>query len=111
MARLGGASGGPGYWSRSSFCNVPAIGNGTGYGNSGVGIVSGPGQFNWDVSLTKATPLGEDRTLQFRAEFFNALNHAQFRNPGTELTGVNFGQITSTSVNPRLIQLAIKFLF
>lgn len=109
--RLGGASGGPGYWNRNAFCGVPMIGNGTDYGNSGIGIVTGPGQLNWDVSLAKMTRLREGKDLQFRAEFFNAFNHPQFSNPGTELTGVNFGQITSTAVNPRLIQLAVKITF
>jgi hypothetical protein len=107
-ARLGGASGGPGFWNRNAFCATPVIGNGTGYGNSGVGIVAGPGQFNWDISIAKAARIRDRWSVQFRAEFFNALNRAQFANPGTELTGVNFGQITSTSVNPRLIQLALK---
>ena len=100
-----------GYWNRRAFCSVPLIGNGTGYGSSGVGIVSGPGQFNWDVSITKMVRLREERTLQFRAEFFNAFNHTQFSNPGTEVTAVNFGQITATAVNPRLIQLALRFVF
>jgi hypothetical protein len=110
IARLGGASGGPGYWSRAAFCAVPAIGNGTDYGNSGVGIVSGPGQWNWDISLARVVRFG-DRSLQIRSEFFNAWNHAQFANPGTEVTALNFGQVTGTSVNPRLIQLAARFEF
>ena len=110
-ARLGGASGGPGYWSAAAFCAVPAIGNGTSYGNSGVGIATGPGQFNWDLAIAKNTRLVEGRNLQLRAELFNAWNHAQFANPGTEVTAVNFGQITATSVNPRLVQLALKVEF
>jgi hypothetical protein len=110
-ARLGGASGGVGFWNAGTFCAVPAIGNGTGYGNSGVGIVQGPGQFNFDIAVAKGAKIGERAVLQFRAEFFNAWNHAQFANPGTEVTGVNFGQITATSVSPRLIQLALKLGF
>ena len=61
------------------------------------------------------------RQLQFRAEFFNLFNHSQFGNPGTQGVGVapvannigagNFGQITSLSVNPRLMQLALKYVF
>jgi hypothetical protein len=109
--RLGGASGGPGAWNRSVFCAVPAIGNGTGYGNSGIGIVSGPGQWNQDVALYKSVRMRERLTAQFRAEFFNAWNHPQFANPGTELTAVNFGQITATAVNPRLIQFALRLGF
>jgi hypothetical protein len=47
-------------------------GKATGYGNSGVGIILGPGQFNWDMSLVKTTTVGglrEDATLQFRTGF------------------------------------------
>jgi hypothetical protein len=51
--------------------------------------------------------------LQFRAEFFNMFNHPQFNIPVGLNFGApgNFGQITSTSVNPRLIQLALKYVF
>jgi hypothetical protein len=111
-SRLGGASGGSGYFNASSFCAPPAIGNGFDYGNSGVGIVLGPGQFNWDASLVKVTRLTERQTLQFRAEFFNMFNHSQFNNPGTAAsTPTTFGVITGTSVNPRLIQFALKYSF
>ncbi len=60
-ARLGGASGGPGYINTSAFCSadLPQIGNGTGYGNSGVGILLGPGNFNFDFSLMKTTRIKE----------------------------------------------------
>ena len=113
-SRLGGASGGAGFFNSSAFAAPPAIGNGTGFGNSGVGIVRGPGQFNFDFSLVKSTRVGgihENAVLQIRAEFFNAFNHAQFNNPGTSITAATFGQITSTSVGPRLIQFAMKYVF
>ena len=113
-SRLGGVSGGN-FFAPNSFCAPPTIGNGTGYGNSGVGIALGPGQVNFDFSVAKTTRVGgihEDGTLQFRAEFFNALNHPQFNNPGTAPSTVpTYGVITSTSVNPRLIQLALKYIF
>ena len=119
-SRLGGASGGRGYFNTSAFanpspssaCQLPVIGNGTDYGNSGVGILLGPGQFNWDISIVKLTKFTERHTLQFRAEFFNALNHPQFNNPGAAVsTPTTFGVITGTSVNPRLIQFALKYAF
>ena len=116
-ARLGGASGGTGFFSSSAFAAPPILGSdgvATGFGNSGVGIVRGPGQFNFDFSLVKSTRVGgihENAVLQIRAEFFNAFNHAQFNNPGTSITAATFGQITSTSVGPRLIQFAMKYVF
>jgi hypothetical protein len=119
--RLGGNSGGPGYFNAASFCPAPTIGDGTGYGDSGTGILLGPGQFNWDISALKSTRITERQTVQFRAEFFNAFNHAQFNNPnntgGFLLNSVPdrssgaFGQITTTSVNPRVIQFALKYMF
>lgn len=98
---------------------------GTFNGNSYPGLILGPGQFNWDVALVKTTKVGglrEDATLQFRTEFFNTFNHTQFSNPGNAAGGNNpvtynpsapgaFGTITSASVNPRLIQFALKYVF
>jgi hypothetical protein len=115
-SRLGGASGGPGFLNNTGvFCGVPAIGNGTDFGNSGVGVLLGPGQFNWDASLIKNTRVGgirEDGMLQIRGEFFNAFNHPQFSNPGLAVSSpATFGVITSTTVNPRLIQFAMKYVF
>jgi hypothetical protein len=120
QARLGGASGGPGYFNTAAFVPIPIIGKingvggGTGWGNSGVGIILGPGQFNFDTALTKNTRVGgihENATLHFRAEFFNLFNHPQFNNPSNDEAQSTFGQITSTSVNPRLVQLALKYIF
>jgi hypothetical protein len=90
--------------------------NGTGWGDVGPSAILGPGQFNWDISLIKNTKVGgirEDGTLVFRTEFFNAFNHAQFANPGSEDAngGSSFGKITSASVNPRLIQFGLKYIF
>jgi hypothetical protein len=56
--------------------------------------------------------LHEDAALVFRAEFFNAFNHAQFNTPvSTDISASTFGQITSSAVNPRLIQFALKYVF
>ena len=119
--RLGGGSGGPGYLNAAAFCPAPKIGDGTGFGNSGMGIILGPGQFNFDFSVAKNTRLFEKQSLQFRAEFFNILNHPQFDNPNPNsipyqpalpnISAPNFGQIVNTSVNPRVIQLALKYVF
>jgi hypothetical protein len=88
-------------------------GGGTGFGDSAVGIVSGPGQFNFDMALIKDTKLWEGGTLQFRTEAFNIWNHPQFDPPfGFDVnTPSTFGQVTSTSTTPRVIQFGLKFLF
>jgi hypothetical protein len=80
------------------------------YGDAGLGILLGPGQFNWDASLIKTTKFTERQTPQFRTEFFNLFNHPQFGNPETSRnTPGTFGQITTT--NPRVIQPAWKHIF
>ena len=56
-------------------------------------------------------PPHQKSTLQFRAEFFNALNHPQFANPDSNFTSPTFGVIGSTSVNARVVQLALRFEF
>ncbi len=106
-----------GSWINSkAICAAPAVGSdgASGYGNAGQSIMNGPGQVNTDFSLGKRTRVGglrEDAELAFRVEFYNALNKAQFSNPGTILGTANFGVITQTSVAPRLIQFGLKYLF
>jgi len=106
-----------GYFNNACFTTPPIIGAdgiGTAFGNSQTGIVDGPGQANVDLAVSKAVAFAwphERSSLEFRAEFFNALNHPQFANPDTNFTSPTFGVISSTSVNPRVGQLALKFSF
>lgn len=85
----------------------------TTFGNAGPGIVDGPDQVNFDFALIKHTAFGpeESRNLEFRAEFFNLFNHTQFANPDGAFNDATFGVIDSTSVAPRIIQLALKLNF
>src|SRR5262249_8968219 len=105
------------YFNPACFTNPPIIGAdgiGTGFGNSATGIADGPGQANLDLACSKTVALRwpfEDGSLQFRAEFFNALNHPQFANPDSNFTSPTFGVISSTSVNSRVVQLAVRFMF
>jgi hypothetical protein len=48
--------------------------------------------------------------MEFRAEFFNVFNHAQFTNPNGDINASNFGQITNAR-DPRIGQMALKFSF
>jgi hypothetical protein len=105
------------YFNKSCFTTPPVIGAdgiGTGFGDSRTGIVDGPGQANLDLSLAKLIPVNwprEKDSLEFRAEFYNALNHPQFASPDSNFTSPTFGVISSTSVNARVGQLALKFSF
>ncbi len=105
------------YFNTSCFTKPPIIGAdgiGTAFGNSASGIVDGPGQFNIDLGLMRSVPIPwpkEGSSLQFRGEFFSALNHPQFSNPNTTYASSSFGIISSTSVNPRVAQLAVKLMF
>ena len=74
----------------------------------------GPHQANLDMALSKRMVVGglnEAAALEFRAEFFNTLNHPQFADPGVSLGSPSFGKIQSTAVAPRLIQFALKYSF
>jgi hypothetical protein len=79
-------------------------------GNSNRRFFHGPGTDNTDISLSKDTQLKERVQLQFRAEFFNVFNHANFQNPVGDISSPNFGQILSASPG-RIGQLALKLKF
>jgi hypothetical protein len=66
------------------------------------------------MTLAKETRVGglrEGATLDFRTEFFNVWNHAQYANPGTGAGTASYGVINASSVAPRLIQFALKYVF
>jgi hypothetical protein len=82
-------------------------------GNARRRFFSGPGMDNFDLAVHKAFDLTESKALEFRAEAFNALNHAQFYGPSSvdgNISGATFGQVVSAA-SPRLMQLAVKFSF
>jgi hypothetical protein len=105
------------YFNTACFTTPPVIGAdgiGTSFGNSPTGIVDGPGQVNLDLAVSKAISLSwpqEKSTLELRAEFFNLFNHPQFANPDANFTSPTFGVISSTAVNARVGQVAVRFSF
>jgi hypothetical protein len=95
-------------------------------GTSGRNQYYGPGIRNVDVAVAKSLAITERTRLEFRADFFNAWNHANFANPVADLSNANFGRITqtlgsavATSIGtsggpvggPRLIQLSLRLQF
>jgi hypothetical protein len=86
------------------------------FGNSGFGVLRGPGYRDWDLGLMKDFPLGrESRYLQFRAEFFNLPNNVNWGAPNSYECGGGCGEGTITSLAPgsipREIQFGLKLYF
>ena len=93
----------------------PTAGN---YGTVKKGSFFGPQYANWDAAVMRKFPLDERVDLQFRAEYFNLLNHTNFGDPNSAATASNFGQITSTTSqnaditnDPRIAQFSLKLDF
>jgi hypothetical protein len=92
----------------------PALGL---YGNAGRHTMIGPPYNALDFSLLKSTSIKENQSIQFRAEFFNILNHPSFANPANAVFAGNgtrqptAGQITSTVGTARQIQFGLKYVF
>ncbi len=97
---------------------------GTDLGNVGRNVLRGPRQTNVDFSIIRRFPFGEAKCVEFRAEFFNLFNQVTFENPVSNLNAASvdpntgqiidpgdFGRITKTSNNPRLVQFALKLNF
>ncbi len=118
--------GSPDKWFDPSIFTLPPAGQ---FGNSGRNTICGPALRNVDFSLTKDTKLGERLGLEFRAEFFNIFNHANFNVPvNTQgpngnggngdavflpggLPAPNAGRIFQTVTSPRQIQFGLKLTF
>ena len=81
------------------------------YGNAARNSLIGPNLIEIDASLFKIFPVGEKRRFEFRAEFFNLPNRANFAVPQHYVDGAQFGSITSTFNDPRDIQFSLRFAF
>jgi Carboxypeptidase regulatory-like domain/TonB dependent receptor/TonB-dependent Receptor Plug Domain len=105
-------------WANPAAFTLPAPGT---LGNLQRDFLTGPHTVNLDASLLKETPIKEGYRLQFRAEFFNLANHANFGLPnanafiqtpnGGGSPNPTFGKITTTTTSSRQIQFALKLMF
>ena len=80
------------------------------YGDVGRNSFRAPNFDQWDLSVVKNLRIQEKARVQFRAEFFNVLNHTNFGIPNTQTTSAAFGTIRATYPS-RQIQFALKVLF
>jgi len=100
------------YFNVAAFAPPPVIGDGTGFGNCGVGILRAPDQRNLDLGIQRSFRFGETSALDFRAEFFNFTNTPKFGQPLNDFAaGPAFGVISSSAGNPRIVQMALKYRF
>jgi hypothetical protein len=110
-------------WFNSDAYLAPAPGT---FGNAGRDSLKGPGLADADLSLAKKISLGERLHAQFRAEYFNLLNHGNFTTPNAVVFSAGptpakpataaalsptAGVITATATTSRQLQFALKLLF
>jgi hypothetical protein len=89
----------------ASATNIPNV-----PGSAGRGVINGPGTTRLDLTVSKNFRFGEEDRyrLQLRGESFNTFNTTNFRTISTNVTAINFGQVTAVR-DPRIIQLGLKF--
>jgi hypothetical protein len=106
------------HWVNPAAFTLPAAGT---LGNLQRDFLTGPHTVNMDFSLMKETPIKEGLHMQFRSEFFNLFNHANFGLPNANVfvqapqgggnPNPTFGKITTTTTSSRQIQFAVKLQF
>ena len=102
------------YLNPAAFIPAPVVGpdGSTGYGTLGRNDFRGPYQQDWDLTVGKIFSITERQKFEFRTEFFNVWNHASFNNPTfVDVSGPNFGAITTTVGSPRIIQFVGRYSF
>jgi hypothetical protein len=94
-------------WFNLAAFSKPATGT---FGNAGRDIIEAPGYTDLDSTLARSFPLPRESSLQFRAEFFNLLNHPNFDPPNVTADSASFGAIPSAEA-PRQMQFALRVTF
>jgi hypothetical protein len=94
-------------WLDKSAFKEPVAGT---LGNSGIGVIRGPGWRSFDLSMQKTFSITEKKHLEFRAEMFNLTNTPQFGTPVRSVSSATFGEITGAQ-GERQIQFGLKFNF
>ena len=95
-------------WFNTDAYALNALGS---FGSAGRNTFFGPGIFNVDASIIRNFRLMGNKTLQFRLEAFNALNHPIWNDPNTTLSSPLYGSITTTRKSMRELQIGVKFMF
>ncbi len=94
------------YFNANNFSD-PALGT---FSTTPRSICCGPGENQWDITVSKRIALSESKYFQFRTDIFNLFNKTQFVNPDGNFRSTTFGQVLQAR-DPRLVQFALKFYF
>jgi Carboxypeptidase regulatory-like domain len=103
-----GATADQNFWFNSAAFSRPVAGT---FGNGARNNIYNPGQYQWDIALFKNVNLGGTKNAQFRAEFFNFLNHPNWSGADANPTSATFGRVTGKADDRRDIQLSVRFMF
>jgi outer membrane receptor protein involved in Fe transport len=94
------------YFNPSAF-SLPTLGQ---FGNFGRNVLDAPVGYTLDASIFRSLPIAERVRLQFRGEFFNALNHANLGSPVANISSATVGRILTAS-SPRILQFGLKLIY
>jgi hypothetical protein len=102
-------------WLNKAAFSTPAnTAPGMGFGNIIKGTLRGPAYTNWDAAVVRTFPIYRATNMEFRAEYFNVVNHTKLGNPQVSESSAAFGTITSSNPSTdaeRIAQFSLKFLF
>jgi hypothetical protein len=74
-------------------------------------MLTGPGFWNADLAFSRNIGIAQGRRVELRVEAFNLFNHVNWGNPNVQVGNANFGRITTTAGDPRIMQFAMKYAF
>jgi hypothetical protein len=86
--------------------NTPGV-----WGDTPRGVMRGPAYWNIDLALSRVLRFGSDQRIEVRAEAFNLTNRVHLGDPNTTFGSADFGRITGTSADARVMQFAVKYQF
>src|SRR5262245_35356654 len=87
---------------------LPSLGA---YGDVGVGSLRGPTFWQWDQAVSRQFPIGMGQQIEIRVEAFNVTDSLRLGNPITSMSDARFGRIVSSAGGPRVMQIALKYIF
>jgi len=99
------------WFDTAAFRRLPAVAGGQRPGTAGRNTIIGPGLVQTDLAAMKRFRAGEKGFAELRGEFFNALNHVNFRDPGTNIGAPATFGVIQASRPARIVQLALKLGF